>query len=306
MSILSQLLDRTPYIGRLRRLVNEIRSREGRYPGGYYYSPVPNREDIARQIAQQGFKRAAGCLEIEFRKDAQFSLLQDYLQYYAELPFPETRQVGFRYYYGQGWYEYADAIFLYCHLRATQPKRIIEVGSGFSSAVILDTVEHFFPNKPEMVFIEPNPERLLELLKPQDQQAVRLIQSQVQDVPFSVFESLQANDLLFIDSSHVLKAGSDLYFLLFEVIPRLNKGVIVHFHDVFYPFDYKPEWLNMGKHWNEAYVLHAFLAYNSEWRIRFFNSFMEDKFENYLIEEMPLCIRSSGSSLYIERVGDSK
>lgn len=303
MPILSQLLDRTPYIGRLRRQMKEMKCREGRFPAGNYYSPIPNKGDVARQIVWQDTDHADGCLEIQFCRDAQFSLLQDYSQYYDELPFSEAKQACLRYYYGQEWFRYADAIFLHCHLRATRPQRIIEVGSGFSSAVILDTVEHFLPYTPEMVFIEPHPDRLLELLKPGDQQAVRLIHSQVQEVPLHVFESLQPNDLLFVDSSHVLKAGSDLYFLFFEVIPRLTNGVIVHFHDIFYPFDYKTDWLLDGRYWNEAYFLRAFLAYNSEWRIRFFNSYIGNQFHEYLLRTMPLCLRDTGGSLYIERVG---
>ena len=306
MSILSQLLDRTPYIGRLRRQIREMRYGEGRFLAGNYYSPIPSRDDVARHIAWQVSKRAENYPEIQFRENEQFALLQEYPKYYDELPFTEARQAGFRYYYGQEWFRYADAIFLHCHLRTTPPQKIIEVGSGFSSAVILDTVEHFFPQKPEMVFIEPNPDRLLELLKPEDQQSVCLIQDQVQNVPLHVFESLQPNDLLFVDSSHVVKAGSDLSFLFFEVIPRLANGVIVHFHDIFYPFDYKSDWLAGGWYWNEAYFLRAFLAYNSEWRIRFFNSYIGDRFHEYLVERMPLCTRDTGGSLYMERVGTPK
>jgi predicted O-methyltransferase YrrM len=290
-----------PYIGRLRRQIGEMLRREGRYPAGHYYSPIPNSDDIARHIAQQASKHAELCPEIQFRQDAQFSQLQDYSRYYDELPFTEARQADFRYYYGQGWFRYADAIFLYCHLRETQPQRIIEVGSGFSSAVILDTVEHFLPYTPDIVFVEPNPDRLLEILKPEDQQSVQLIQDQVQDVPFHVFDSLQANDLLFVDSSHVVKAGSDLYYLFFDVLPRLKKGVIVHFHDVFYPFDYRTDWHLDGWYWNEAYFLRAFLAYNSEWRIRFFNSYIGGRYHEYLLRKMPLCVNDTGGSLYIER-----
>jgi hypothetical protein len=302
MSVLSQFLDRTPYIGGLRRQLRELRRREGRYPAGYYYSPIPSEDDVARHISWKNSERVDGSLEIQFCPDAQFSLLQNYAQYYEELPFSEARQAGLRYYYGQGWFRYADAIFLYCHLRATRPQKIIEVGSGFSSAVILDTVERCLPYTPEIIFIEPNPDRLLDILKSEDQKSVRLIQSQVQDVPLGVFDSLQSGDLLFVDSSHVLKAGSDLYFLFFEVIPRLAKGVIVHFHDIFYPFDYKTDWLLDGRYWNEAYFLRAFLAYNSEWRIRFFNSYIGVQYYEYLLRQMPLCARDTGGSLYIERV----
>lgn len=303
MSILSRILDRTPYIGRLRRQIRAMRRREGRYPAGHYYSPIPSSDDVKRHLARQGSERAKSCPDIRFREKEQFSLLQVYAQYYDELPFTEAKQADLRYYYDQEWFRYADAIFLYCHLRETQPQRIVEVGSGFSSAVMLDTVERFLPYTPEMIFIEPNCDRLFELLKPDDEAGVQIIQDRVQNVSPSVFAGLGADDLLFVDSSHVLKAGSDLYFLLFEVIPRLARGVIVHFHDVFYPFDYRSDWLSMGRYWNEAYFLRAFLAYNAEWRIRFFNSYVGNRFNEYLVQEMPLCARDTGGSLYIEHVG---
>lgn len=281
-----------------------MRSREGRYPAGHYYSPIPNQKDVLRHIAQQSPVYDQNCPGIELHTEDQFLLLEDYAQYYNELPFSEAQQPGCRYYYGQEWFRYADAIFLHCHLRKLEPERIIEVGSGLSSAVILDTAEYFLPYKPEVVLIEPNPGRLFSILRPDDRQRVTLIEDEVQTMPISVFSCLQTGDLLFIDSSHVVKSGSDLYFLFFEVIPTLATGVTVHFHDVFYPFDYRSEWLSMGRYWNEAYFLRAFLSYNSEWRIRFFNSYVGYKFHDYLAQWMPLCLKDTGGSIYIERTSE--
>lgn len=303
MSILSRFLDCLPYIGRIRSEIRVMRGREGRYPAGHYYSPIPNQDDVQRHISRLNSERAAKCPGIEIRTEEQFSLLEGYGQYYEDLPFTDAPQPGFRYYFGQEWFCYADAIFLYCHLRKTEPRRIVEVGSGFSSAVILDTAEHFLPCKPEVVLIEPNPGRLLGLLRPDDLQQVTVIEDEVQDVPMSVFSSLQAGDLLLIDSSHVVKAGNDLHFLFFDVIPQLADGVNVHFHDVFYPFDYLSDWLLEGRYWNEAYFLRAFLSYNSEWRIRFFNSYVGRRFHDYLAQRMPLCLKNTGGSIYIEKVG---
>jgi predicted O-methyltransferase YrrM len=219
------------------------------------------------------------------------------------LPFPETKSPACRYYYDQSFFCYADAIFLYSFLRHSTPRRIIEVGSGFSSAVILDTVERFFLQPPALTFIEPYPERLRGLLKSQDAGVTQIIESKVQAVPLETFQALRAGDLLFIDSTHVVKCGSDVQFLMFEVLPQLSPGVVVHFHDVFYPFEYPAEWLLKGIYWNEDYFLRAFLSYNSEWEIVFFNTYVATVFRDFLREKMPLCLKNTGGSLYIRRRG---
>ena len=301
MPLFPRILDCLPYVGRIRSELRATRAREGRYPAGHYYSPIPNQQDVHRCIARLGSERAEECPDIDMREQDQFSLLEHYARYYRELPFTEAPEPGFRYYFGQEWFCYADAIFLYCHLRHTEPRRIIEVGSGFSSAVILDTAQYFLRVRPEIVLIEPNPTRLLGLFKTEDFEQIALLEREVQDVDDRAFSSLQAGDLLLVDSSHVAKAGSDLHFLFFNVIPWLAHGVIVHFHDVFWPFEYRPDWLSTGRYWNEAYFLRAFLAYNSEWRIRFFNSYVGSRFREYLARQIPLCTKNTGGSIYIEK-----
>lgn len=120
-------------------------------------------------------------------------------------------------------------------------------------------------------------------------------------MPIEVFTALDSGDLLFIDSSHVIKCGSDVQFLMFQVLPNLSKGVFLHFHDVFYPFDY-PDWVLLeGRYWNELYFLRAFLSYNSEWKIYFFNTYVATVFKDYIQENMPLCLKNPGGSLYIQK-----
>ena len=119
-------------------------------------------------------------------------------------------------------------------------------------------------------------------------------------------DQLAANDILFIDSSHVSKAGSDVNHILFELLPRLAPGVFVHFHDVLYPFEYPREWFELGISWNEPYILRAFLQYNTQFPIRFWNDFMM-KFHAEAIQKlMPLCADPPafgvGGSLWLQRV----
>ena len=135
-----------------------------------------------------------------------------------------------------------------------------------------------------------------------DETTVTIIEKKVQDIPLQTFSGLDRGDLLFIDSSHVVKCGSDVQFLIFEVLPRLKPGVFVHFHDIFHSFEYPGEWLSHGIYWNEAYFLRAFLAYNTEWEIYFFNSYVGDLFHDFLAAEMPLCLKNFGGSLYLRRL----
>ncbi|MFC1630650.1 class I SAM-dependent methyltransferase [Pseudomonadota bacterium] len=226
---------------------------------------------------------------------------QRFPKFYEELPFPEKPHHDYRYYFDNPWFTYSDAIFLYSFLRKNTPKRIIEVGSGFSSVVMLDTVDNFFSFKPEITFIEPFPQRLKSLLKDTDKDNVTIIEKFAQDVSPSIFLNMEAGDLLFIDSCHVVKCGSDLHILMFDILPLLPKGVFVHFHDIFYPFEYPIEWVKQGRYWNENYFLRAFLSYNSEWSVYFFNTYVAITFNDFIKEKMPLCLKNRGGSLYIQR-----
>jgi hypothetical protein len=282
------------------KILREQVRKQGAFPSGHYHSPIPSTEEITAYSRSRS--TSSGDLPgIDLNTESQRALLHAFTAFYGDLPFPKKHTPGHRYYYENEWFSYSDAIFLYSFLRAHPPRRIIEVGSGFSSAVMLDTIDGFFFQRPEITFIDPRPDRLLSLLHDGDIDRVGVITTRVQDVPQDVFLSLESGDLLFIDSSHVVKCGSDLQFIMFEVLPRLRPGVFVHFHDVFYPFDYPPEWLAKGYYWNENYFLRAFLSYNSEWSIRFFNTYAHLVFGDLIREKMPLCAEHKGGSLYIRR-----
>jgi len=290
------LIKRTPFI---RDLYKQIRM-QGAFPAGHYYSPIPSNEDVLAYVKSRKPPNSE-LLGINLNEKGQQALLSEYVHFYRDVPFPEQKTPACRYYYDNSWFSYSDAIFLYSFLRKWKPKRIIEVGSGFSSAVMLDTIDSCFSQKPEITFIEPHPERLISLLRDGDRDQVRLIDRTIQEVSPDVLLTLKSGDFLFIDSSHVVKCGSDIQFLMFEILPRLPPGVVVHFHDVFYPFDYPSEWLTDGWYWNENYFLRAFLSYNSDWSIQFFNTYVHFMFGDLIKEKMPLCMKDPGGSLYIQR-----
>jgi predicted O-methyltransferase YrrM len=289
-------LDRLPYVGRLRE---ELR-RSGAYPSGHFYSPIPTKAEIGARLETRPPAQDP-CLGIALNRDQQFKLLQMFERFYADLPFSEEHRADCRYYFRQSTFCYADAIFLYSFLRHTQPKRIIEVGSGYSSAVMLDTVDRFFETAPQITLVEPYPDTVRKLFRPEDYRRVSLIEDVVQRVPVETFTTLETGDLLFIDSSHVVKCGSDVQYLLFDVLPHLAPGVYVHFHDVFQAFEYPAEWLRDGWYWNEDYLLRAFLSFNSAWEIVLFGNDAVHTFEPWLAEHLPLCVKNPGGSLYLRR-----
>ena len=172
-----------------------------------------------------------------------------------------------------------------------------------SSAVILDTNQLFLNDTIACTFIEPYPDQLNKVLKAGDLQKHSFIRKPVQDVPLDLFESLSVNDILFIDSSHVVKIGSDLSHLIFAVLPRLKPGVIVHFHDIPWPFEYPREWILEGRAWNEAYFLRAFLSYNGMFTIMYANSFMSCFHEDEIRAKMPRCLENTGGSIWIRKNG---
>lgn len=161
-----------------------------------------------------------------------------------------------------GW---ADASVYRAMLGWLQPERIIEAGSGYSTMIALD---EGYP----VTCIEPHPDRLLSLVRPGD--PVTLLRQLVQDVPLSLYGELAAGDILFIDSSHVVKAGSDVCWLLLRVLPRLAPGAMMHLHDIFWPFEYPAAWLREHRDWTEDYLLNAFLSGNAGWEILWFSSWL--------------------------------
>jgi len=240
---------------------------------------------------------------IELHETEQLDILQEFKSFYADLPFSDNPANGCRYGYDNAYFGHADAIFLYSMIRKFSPRRIVEVGSGWSSAVMLDTNELFMDNKIELTFVEPYPDRLNSLLSEEDKSACRIIQQEVQSVsPDTFLESLDAGDLLFIDSSHVSKAGSDVNYLLFSILSRLRRGVLVHVHDIFWPFEYPRQFFDEGCFWNEAYALRSFLSCNSCFQIRLFGNFIVNKHQNWFRENMPLCEKNAGGSIWLERV----
>jgi predicted O-methyltransferase YrrM len=300
LQLLRKFIDRMPYISQLRQKADEYNA-NACYPPGHFYSPIVSVSDIKHR--QYVIWKATGPDSIEgidLNTEEQIRLVNEISAYYKDIPFPEEKDPGRRYYFRNEYYSFADAIILYGLIRHYQPGRVIEIGSGFSSALMLDTAQHF-SLKTKFTFIEPYPDRLFSLLSEKDKQECTTLVKNVQDVEMDIFKALGKGDILFIDSSHISKTGSDVNFILFHILPQLNKGVLIHFHDVFYPFEYPREWVLEGRNWNENYLLRAFLMYNGQFRIKLFSSYLT-KYHARVFDKMPMVFLNAGGNLWLEKL----
>ena len=273
----------------------------GFVPPGHFYSPVVSIEEATRDQARIFREPTRSVPGIDFNESAQLELLACFEGFYASIPFHPRKTDGQRYYYENPAYSYSDAIFLHCMIRHLSPSRIIEVGSGFSSCAILDTNAAFFDNHISTLFVEPYPTLLNSLITDEDRRRIEIVPQRLQDVALGIFAELRPNDILFVDSTHVSKAGSDVNFLFFEILPELKSGVFIHIHDVFHPFEYPKEWILGGRSWNEMYLLRAFLQYNAQFEIVFMNTFIECMHEDRIRQNMPLCLKNPGGSIWLRK-----
>lgn len=245
---------------------------------GHYYSPVVDVDELHERQAEIWAPRELPGIDLQ--EDAQKEFLTYLLDNEAEFNIPWKKEPSRKYYGESPSYQYVDGVVLYAMVAKNRPRNIIEVGSGASSGCMLDASVQYGLGT-SFTLIEPMPQYCLDkVLQPGDYEKhnITLIAKKVQEVPPSVFQRLQRNDILFIDSSHVSKPGSDVNYLLTQILPTLNEGVIVHFHDIYYPFEYTREYLlELKLVWNEAYSVHNFLLFNSRFRILFFSDYMRQK-----------------------------
>jgi len=269
---------------------------------GHFYSPIPDMNEVAQNAERIWKKPEMEIPGLHMNPDNQYAHLRDFFNMADSLPFPEERNDKRRYYYQNPSFSYADAITLHCMMRKYKPKRIIEIGSGFSSAVMADTNELFFNNSINLTFIEPNPDFFFSVLPEKDRSENKIIVEKVQNVDLHIYDELEENDILFVDSSHVAKIGSDVNHEFFEIIPRLKKGVLIHFHDIFHPFEYPYDWIMEGRAMNENYILKAFLQYNDSFEVLFMSTYACTFFRNEIEKELPLFLKNSGGNFWMKKI----
>jgi hypothetical protein len=218
----------------------------------HYYEPLPD----FRAITPEQIQRRREFASIDFRWDEQLRLLGALESYAGELPESEVHN---------DYFSGLDAVVYYSLIRHLKPRRIIEIGGGYSTRIAGKALAANQSGR--LTCIEPFPERLNG-----SSLGIELITKRVEEIDVSFFSSLKANDILFIDSSHTVKFGSDVCYEFLEILPSLKRGVWVHVHDIFFPHDYPAEWLLKRRlALNEQYLLEAFLAFNRGFEVALAN-----------------------------------
>jgi hypothetical protein len=275
------------------------------HPKGHYYSPVHHVDDLkyyskVKNRSKEKFaKTVPGFSEKEMLKN-----LNSIKSYFKDFDYPMEDDGKSRFYTSNVSFPTLDAVVLFSMIRKSKPKRIIEIGSGFTSGLMMGVNEKYFNNKINLTFIEPYPELLYQRMRKGDKSRCKVIPNGVQDVPLGVFKQLKKDDILFIDSTHVSKFNSDVNYEIFDILPELNKGVIIHFHDVFDGFEYPLTWLSDGWAWNEDYLLRAFLMNNNEYEILLMNDYLGHHHPEPLEGSYPVRDKGilNGGSLWLRKI----
>ncbi len=267
------------------------------WPPGHFFSPVVDPSTVKEYVARNAKISPDQIPGIEFPLEAMREFWE------ANLPMLNRGvKPGDRYDPVRG-YTPNDARTLRTVISAMKPKRIIEIGAGNSTCCMLDTLDEL-KSSAEITCIEPFAERLMNMVRPEDRTRIKLIEAAVQDVPASVFAELNPGDIVFIDSAHVLKTGSDVHYELFTVLPSLKPGVFVHFHDCRYPFEYPDPFIfEKNYSWNEAYAVRALLMYSTRFKIFFYNSLFARHYRDLVRRTCPDFMMNPGSSLWIRVQG---
>ena len=289
----------TPWLAR-RGPPREIRTS---HPDNHFYSPVV---DPAEVDVERTWPAEPQVLGIDFADASHEHILREvFPRFIADYDYPEQLDETpdlTRFYTRNSQFGWLDSRSLFVLLREWQPRRLIEVGSGFSTLLAADVNQRFLDGRTEISCIEPFP---CEFLRNKIAGLDRLIERKVQDVPLTEFERLAAGDVLFIDSSHVAKTDSDVNFLYFEVLPRLARGVRVHIHDIFLPHDYLREWvIDDHRSWNEQYLLRALLMHSSAFRVVFGCRYAYHRYPHWVRAALALPGGQAfgGGSFWIERI----
>jgi predicted O-methyltransferase YrrM len=239
----------------------------------HFYEPIPDTRDLKDEL----WINRSELIGIEINEEKQINLLFQFSSKFKNEyeSFPRFRTpIPYQYYLNNGSFESVDGEILWCMIRYFKPKRIFEIGSGNSTYLMAQAIlkNQEEGNECELTVFDPYPNKIVMAGFPG---LSKLVRTKVQEVPLSTFKELKENDILFIDSTHVLKIGSDVQYLYLEVLPRLNKGVLIHIHDIFLPAEYPKEWiLKECRFWTEQYILQAFLIFNDHFEVLWGGSYM--------------------------------
>ncbi len=255
---------------------------------GHPQSPIQNPRAVRAYLASDLYKRQIERVDGLLDYDAMSGLWRAIRG--GMVTFPHQRAEGFRYFINNNRFRFFDSAVASAMLAHHDPRQIVQIGGGAACAAMFDTVERMRgPRLKKFTFVNAGETRLDELDPPA---LVEQRTERAQDVDPALFEELEAGDILFLDSSHVMKAASDVHYLFLHVLPALKPGVVVHVQDVFYPFEYPRKWLlREGRAWNEAYMVDMMLSHGPSFEVLFFNHAMIERRPEVLNEKLGLIDR---------------
>jgi predicted O-methyltransferase YrrM len=261
--------------------INIVRTRD-------FYSPLPVLSELrrTRHLWDRPSELVGVDYDLEELKSLLSTLLAEYGEDYKGLPpHDKLKKEGF----GPG-FPVVDAMVLYLMMRHLKPRRYVEIGSGLSTYhAILAAKANNAEGRPCMMrCVDPFPRSRL-----QAESTVKIFAQEVQEIEFEFFDDLDAGDVLFIDTTHVLKVGGELTYLFAEILPRLKSGVWIHVHDIHFPYNtpYPAEMYVFRNKWpwvfTEPVLLQAFLAFNSEFKITMSTPLIRFHDEKFLADTVP-------------------
>ena len=238
------------------------------YPGGHFYSPVTDPSDLAERENEIWADTPLNCLDVAFNDPLHQAILTEWFpRHMGKYDYPEVCEEPGRFFTRNPMFSWLDARTLFVFLLECQPRRLIEIGSGYSSLLAADVNHRYLDNTMKFSCIEPYPR---DFLKQGIPGLGQLHEKRAEKMGLELFSGLEAGDILFVDSSHVSRTGSDVNFIVFEILPRLAQGVMVHFHDIFLPQEYPKQWaIDENRSWNEQYLLRALLMNSDTWEVMF-------------------------------------
>ena len=289
----------------LREVRGEVEMHRARLwvPPGHQLSPITDPNDP--YVRETGMLRADALKDREDLAIDEAEMLQllGWLgEHAAKFPFDASLSPRWRFYTGNGHFGHADAAIFFAMLMEFKPARYIELGCGHASLLAMDVNDHFLDRAVEMTFYDPRPDGIGAILSQLDAYREQVHTRRSQDVPEKVFQQLRRGDILSIESSHVAKTGSDVCDIFFRILPLLAPGVLIHIHDIYYPFEYPDSWVvQENRSWNETYLLRAFLQYNAKFRVRLFNNLLLRRQIEAFEKAFPGIDDPQGSSLWLEK-----
>ena len=263
----------------------------------HYYEPLINFDLLLKPLEQHRFLPG-----ININTAEQLSLLERFCFSEELRPFLAPKANDLTYSFGNGFFDSGDAEFLYNIVRLRKPKRVVEIGSGNSTLLVIEAIRRNQTDDPgyrcEHICIEPYEMPWLE------RSGVQVLRQRVESVEKGLFERLSCDDLLFIDSSHVIRPQGDVLCEFLEILPLLQPGVVVHIHDIFTPRDYPHAWVvDRVRLWNEQYLMEALLSGNPHWKIIGALNYLRHEHFSALKAACPfLTPDREPASFYIEKV----